>query len=86
MRARELNNQKLSAMMRRRSCFLEALMKDALALINKMKHRLNTKNMRLVKEAIRIAKRKDLEISFWSPEPGGLICVCNIYMHEAFMI
>ena len=79
-------NLELSAMMRRRSCFLEALVKDALALINKMKHRLNTRHMRLVKEAIRIAKRKDLKISVWSPEPGGLICVCNIYIHEAFVI
>ena len=29
--------------------FLEALMKDASALINKMKQKLNTRNMRLVK-------------------------------------
>ena len=75
---REVKNPKLFAMMRRRSSFLEALMKDALSLINKMKHRLNTRHMRLVKEAIRNAMR--------TPEASGLICVCTIYMLEAFMI
>ena len=67
--------------MRRRSSFLEALMKDALALINKMKQKLKVSNMRLAKEAIRIAKRKDLKVSFWSPEQGGLICVCYIHIY-----
>ena len=74
-----MNNLKLSAMMKRFPRFLEALMKDASALINKMKQKLNTRNMRLVKQAIRSAKRKDTNVPFWSPEKGGVTCLCYIH-------
>ena len=84
--AREMNNLRLSAMMKRFSRFLEALIKDASILINKMKQRLNTRNMRLVKQAIRIAKRKDTSVPFWSPEQGGVICLGYVYILEAIVI
>ena len=77
----ELNNPKLFAMMRRRSSFLEEFMEDALALIHKMKHSLNTRHMRWVKEGVRIAKRNSLKISFCFPETGGRICVGNMYTY-----